>query len=806
MSNMEWDVVHDLLDSKEGVESMCSRQLRKLIAVLVVGLFFIQLIPVKPVSAAVDKTAYYNEIGKKLEGMANKYSIPPVLLKSIAWMESGWKQYQLDASGQPLLDQPLIGYDGIGIGIMQISSYDPNDNVTIDKLKNDIDYNIEVGCQILNQKWRAYPKIGNGDRNVLENWYFAVLGYNCWGARNNPNNLTGKSAYQESVFSLMGQKYNSAITFAPGATKISKSLLPLMDPPSLSSRWSTPTPSHEGDLLIDTNLLISSGGGSGTDAANGDYWYNFYIDPKRRGDYYIHALGFYSTAYNSPSVTDKSIVSQKIISSYGQILAEADALILKKTDSSDASAAKYYWTVLQGPSLDVGITERARTGLLSALDKLLDKADKLAIDGTGPSNVSAAQDYGIVLQGPSQDPGISDRAKTGLLSTYSKLLAEADKLLLEGTESSNASAAKYYSTVLQGLSLDADITERAKIGLQQTNNYTPKPEKNLDSDTVPVPDQTPKFTTLVRIAGSDRIDIANQQALAGWPQGASYVVLARSDDFPDALAGVPMAAQLDAPVLLTSPKELDSRVKEALKVLHPEKVYLLGGEGALSAKVSAELKTLGWDSEKQIRLSGVNRYATAAVIAQAITGVQNPKVAIATGENFPDALSIASIAGQKKMPVLLTTKNQVPQETMDALKQMKPSQVYLIGGEGVISPAVAKQIYSSLNLSSSSVTRLAGASRYETMAAVGKAFEGEIKAVCFATGEDFPNALTGAALATHQNETLILLPGQTLESHPELKEFITCHLSKSTTQPYLSGDVKAIPKGLEEELTGILGH
>ena len=681
---------------------MRSGRLRKIIAILITGFFFMQLIPVKPVTAAVDQTAYYDTIGKKLEVMANKYNIPPVLLKSIAWMESGWKQYKLDASGQPLTDQPLMGNDGIGIGIMQISSYDPNDKVTIDKLKNDIDYNIEVGCQTLNQKWRAYPKIGNGDRNVLENWYFAVWGYNCWGTRNNPNTLTGKVAYQDSIFSLMGQKYNSAITFAPGATKFPKSLLSLTDPPSLSSCWSTPTPTHEGDLLIDLNGLSASGGGSGINAANGDYWYNYSSGSKSGGDYAVHALGFYNTAYDSPLVTDKTAVSQKIISTYNKLLAIADALTLNKTDSSEANAAKYYWTVLQGPSLDAGITERAR------------------------------------------------------------------------------------------------------IGLQQTLKSAPSPTPAPTPTPTPIPGPTPKFSTLIRISGSDRVDTAVRQALSGWPQGTSTVVLARSDDFPDALAGVPLAAQLDAPILLTSPQGLDSRVQKALMALHPGKVYLLGGEGALSAKVSTDLKALGWDSGKQIRLSGVNRYATAANIVQAITGVQNSAVAVTTGENFPDALSIASIAGQNRMPVLLTSKTQVPQETLAALQQLKPSQVYLIGGEGVISPSVAQGLSSSLNLPSASVIRLAGASRYETMAAVGNAFDGEIKGLSFATGEDFPNALTGAALAVHEHQTLVLLPGTSLAGYPELKGLITRHLSQSATQPYLSGDVEAIPQKLEEELTNLL--
>ena len=310
----------------------------------------------------VDASVQTAIVSKQIEDMANKYDIPPVLLKAIAWVESGWKQYKLDpTTGLPLTDQPFIANDG-GIGIMQISkaNYPEYD---VDKLKNDLNYNLEVGCQILNNKWRANPKIGDGDRNVLENWYFAVWGYNAWTEQNNPNYYTGEDAYQDKVFSLMGQKYNSAITFAPGATKLSKSLLPLVNPPILSSCWSTPTPVHIGDLAFDPDSLIT----------NGDYWYNFYIALQPRGDYYVQALGFYITAYNNPllTVADKTIVSRKILSSYNKLLDEADALALEDNDTSYATEAKYYWTVVQGPSLDSEITDRARTGYQNALAKAI---------------------------------------------------------------------------------------------------------------------------------------------------------------------------------------------------------------------------------------------------------------------------------------------------------------------------------------------------------------------------------------------------------------------------------------------------
>ncbi|MDO0823242.1 cell wall-binding repeat-containing protein [Desulfosporosinus nitroreducens] len=309
---------------------------------------------------AVDASVQTAIVGKKIEDMANRFDIPPVLLKAIAHLESGWKQYELDpTTGLPLTDKPFISKDG-GIGIMQISpaNYPEYD---VEKLKSDLDYNLEVGCRILNNKWRAYPKIGDGNRNVLENWYFAVWGYNAWTKENNPNYYTGEDAYQDKVFGLMGRKYNSTITFAPGATNFAKSLLPSENPPSLSSCWSTPVPVHVGDLAFDLESLIF----------NGDYWYEYEIDQQPRGDFYVQGLGFYITAYNNPLVTvaDKAIVSQKILSSYDKLLDEADALVLEDKDTSYAIAAKYYWTVLQGPNLDPEIKDRANTGYQSALAK-----------------------------------------------------------------------------------------------------------------------------------------------------------------------------------------------------------------------------------------------------------------------------------------------------------------------------------------------------------------------------------------------------------------------------------------------------
>jgi hypothetical protein len=116
-------------------------------------------------------------------------SVPPVLLKAIGWVESGWRQF--DRSGRPLV-APDFGY-----GIMQVTSGmagafgDVRGDLsptTQSKIATAYAYNIAYGAKILVDKWNATPRIGNGDPTVLENWYYALWAYNGWGWVNNPNN------------------------------------------------------------------------------------------------------------------------------------------------------------------------------------------------------------------------------------------------------------------------------------------------------------------------------------------------------------------------------------------------------------------------------------------------------------------------------------------------------------------------------------------------------------------------------------------------------------------------------------------
>lgn len=526
----------------------------------------------------------YEEINALLETIAKEKGIPSIILKALAFKESTWRQF--DASGQPLMNNRAIG-------IMQVATYKDDDQETIEKLKTDIEFNIRYGADLLNEKWSFTPKIGDGDRNKLENWYFAIWAYNIWTDKNNP--LVAQEAdppyqtYQEKVYKIMAspegflQKYIDPVVVTPLDSELFRDPELVTDKglPNKNAFFATPEPIHYGDLDEEPNK------------------------PK--------------------------------------------------------------------------------------------------------------------------DPQIP---------------------------------------------------------------------------------QSPEEIEFFRLDGDDRIKTAINQALTGWPEGVQSVVLARSDHFADALAGVPLAASVDGPILLTPSAKLDSQVEEAIKNLNPEKIYLLGGEGALSLDVAARLTELGWSGERLYRVEGQNRYDTAAKIATMVAQLENKgtldAVAIATGGNFPDALSIASIAGILKMPVLLTHSQTLSEATATALEELNPRKIYLIGGEGVIDPAIQEDIASQLKMSPEQFVRLAGDNRYETMAAVMREFSQVSDALCFATGEKFPDALAGAALAARLQATVVLLPNYGLELYPTLQEAILEHSWQGQSQLILFGGEGAISSAKVEELQQLL--
>jgi len=155
------------------------------------------------------------------------------------------------------------------------------------------------------------------------------------------------------------------------------------------------------------------------------------------------------------------------------------------------------------------------------------------------------------------------------------------------------------------------------------------------------------------------------------------------------------------------------------------------------------------------RLGGGDLYGTPAVISAANFAPGVPVVYVATGLDFPDALAGAAVAGPQGGPILLVSVDAIPAVTAAELTRLRPQQIMILGGTGVVSDAVASALG---DYTSGAVTRLAGRDRYATAAAVGAAtFVPGVSVVYVATGLNFPDALAGAAVAGFQDGPVLLV-------------------------------------------------
>lgn len=183
-----------------------------------------------------------------------------------------------------------------------------------------------------------------------------------------------------------------------------------------------------------------------------------------------------------------------------------------------------------------------------------------------------------------------------------------------------------------------------------------------------------------------------------------------------------------------------------------------------------------------IRHSGPTRYATAAEVATATyqpagtpgaVGVRpRPDVIVASGENFPDGLAAAGLAGHLDAPVLLTQRDTLPAETAAALGTLVASRVHVMGGTSAISQAVRDQISA---LGYTLVTNYAGVNRYDTSAriatAIGAANVGGLngKRTAFVVvGTNFADALATGAPAFAGRHPILLTESASLPPETSL--------------------------------------
>lgn len=285
-----------------------------------------------------------------------------------------------------------------------------------------------------------------------------------------------------------------------------------------------------------------------------------------------------------------------------------------------------------------------------------------------------------------------------------------------------------------------------------------------------------------RLSGETRIDTAIAVSQEGWPQSADTVILTRDDLYPDALTGTPLSKKLDAPILFTNRLTLTPATGTEINRLNPKKVIILGGTAAVSSDIENALK------QKYViqRIGGYDMYETAEKIAAEL-GYKG-KVVIATGEDFHDALIAAPLAAYKGIPMLLTEKNGLPAYTKNALNFIAPSETIVVGNNTMVSDSVMSEL--------TNPKRYSGIDYYQTAVVAAENFKADVSKIFFATGRDFPDALTGSALAAKFNNPILFVNEPLADS---VRQFLVKNKSLTKDIHLLGGEV-VIPQTMVNEI------
>lgn len=328
------------------------------------------------------------------------------------------------------------------------------------------------------------------------------------------------------------------------------------------------------------------------------------------------------------------------------------------------------------------------------------------------------------------------------------------------------------------------------------------------STPAPPAGRTPDGPTIERLAGPDRVATAIEVAQDAFPHAAPNVVIATADAFPDALAGAPLAAHLEAPLLITGRDGLDPRVAQEIARLGAGNAWLLGGGAALSEAVAADLADLGLSVT---RIGGADRVETAVAIAEAI-GSGN--AFLVEGGDFASALSAGAVGALVGRPVLLTDGDVLSPRLEAFLQEDLVVDVRIVGS--AVSQAVEDSLADVAPLITD-VARTAGADAPETsalMAELGIQVGQDDTDWWLATVEDWPDALGAAAAAAVDEGVLLQVPADglgapasaLLAEKADVAEFVRVVGGTAALSEAVVTDVQDVVGGVEGDVRGDRSH
>ncbi len=329
---------------------------------------------------------------------------------------------------------------------------------------------------------------------------------------------------------------------------------------------------------------------------------------------------------------------------------------------------------------------------------------------------------------------------------------------------------------------------------------SPTPEESEDD---PADDRATGVYT--RLSGSNRLQTAVALSQETHTSARS-VIIVPADSHVEALVAAPLAALIDAPILLAGPDGLDRDVTAEVERLDPLNAYVIGDTDQLPAGIEQELTDAG--VRNQARITARDRYALSAAVAREVLSypqaAEVDRMILALGDAdeasraWPDALSASALAAHTITPILLTEGDRLPDAVADLLTEERPSDLIVVGGTSAIEEAVAEEAG---EIADATVERLSGATRYATSVAVAAAaraagLDGD--AVWVATGRNFPDALAAGPAAARSGSPLVLVDGLAVAGAPDSADWLAANAGSLV----VVGGQAAITDDVAEGLAG----
>lgn len=240
-----------------------------------------------------------------------------------------------------------------------------------------------------------------------------------------------------------------------------------------------------------------------------------------------------------------------------------------------------------------------------------------------------------------------------------------------------------------------------------------------------------------RYGGADRYatSLRIAEAVAAEAGGSlDEVILVSGRNWTDAVVAAPLAGHLGTAVLATPSGELRADAAAFLKRVGVSAARIIGANSDTKGVGPTVVSALDRLRITTVRTAHSDQYTTSAHVANAIgtpgdMGDLGSTAVVASGEVFADALVAGAFAARGRHPVLLTPADELHDSAATYLGDLQVEHVVLMGGTA----ALSANVEASIRALGIKVTRIAGATRYDTAVKAAELTTGRYGNDCFST-------------------------------------------------------------------------